>query len=198
MSSIQIYYVCPENVKRDILKSGIDLDMNIQLGDRSLDQIYDEIKNDAYFCRDEESISYNHFLGLIRNDISFYATLDGRVVGILNFMFNEKDGDRIINFNGICCPIKCSGKGIGKKLIKTLIILAKDTNTKYIYLQCKGEVMNYYRNKFGFEITSTKTTPDSDEDKDEVGGLYYDEGLYYFMRLDLSNVIIDNKRKLSK
>jgi len=195
MSSIQIYYVCSDNVKTHVSNSGINLDNSIELGDRTLDQIYNEIKNDPYFCRGEESISYNHFLSIVRSDITLYANLDGRVVGVLNFMFNEKDGERIINFNGICCPIKCSGKGVGKNLIKTLIILAKDTNTRYIYLVCKGDIMNYYRNKFGFEITKEKTSFDSDEEQDGPG-LYYDEGPYYFMRLDLSRVVIVNKRVL--
>ncbi len=193
MSNIQIYYICSDSVKTNLLKSEINLDISIQLGDRSLDKIYDEIKNDPYFCRGEESISYNHFLSLIMNDISLYASLDGRVVGILNFMFLEKDGERIINFNGICCPVKCEGKCVGKKLIKTLIHIAKDTNTKYIYLVCKGDIMNYYRDKFGFEITRTKMSYDSDDDE---LGLYYDEGPYYFMRLDLSKVIFINKKEI--
>lgn len=196
MSNIQIYYICSDSVKKNLLKSEINLDISIQLGDRSLDQIYDQIKNDPYFCRGEASISYNHFLSLIKNDISLYASLDRRVVGILNFMFLEQDAERIINFNGICCPIKCAGKGVGKKLIKTLIHIAKDTNTKYIYLVCKGDVVNYYSNKFGFEIMSTKISYDSDEDNDEVGGLYYDEGPYHFMRLDLSDVMFCNKNQI--
>jgi hypothetical protein len=193
MSNIQIYYICSDNVKTNLSKSGIDLDINIQLGDKSLNQIYDEIKNDPYFYGGEETMSYNHFLSLIMNDTSLYASLDGRVVGILNFMFIEKDGERIINFNGICCPIKCAGKGIGKRLIKTLIHLGKNTDTKYIYLVCKGHIMNYYSNKFGFEITRTKMSYDSDEDEDDPG-LYYDEGPYYFMRLDLTMVTLDNKK----
>jgi GNAT superfamily N-acetyltransferase len=192
MSNIQIYYVCPDSVKRNLFKSEINLDINIQLGDKSLDKIYDEIKNDPYFCRGEETISYNYFLSLIKNDITFYASLDGRVVGVLNFTFNEKDGERIINFNGICCPIKCEGQGIGKKLIKALIYLAKQTNTKYIYLVCKGDIFKYYSNKFGFKITREKMSFDSDEDEP---GLYYDEGPYYFMRLDLSEVTFVNKKK---
>jgi hypothetical protein len=191
MSNIQIYYVCPDSVKRNLLKLEINLDINIQLGDMYLDQIYDEIKNDPYFCRGEETISYNYFLSLIKNDITLYASLDDRVVGVLNFMFNEKDGERIINFNGICCPIKCKGQGIGKKLIKTLIMLAKQTNTKYIYLVCKGDIFKYYSDKFGFEITREKKSFDSDEDEP---GLYYDEGPYYFMRLDLSQVTFVNKK----
>jgi hypothetical protein len=196
MSNIQIYYVCSDSVKKNILNSGIDLDKYIQIGDRSLDQIYNEIKNDPYFCRDEESISYDHFLSLIRNDISLYASLHGRVVGILNFTFNENDGERIINLNGICSPIKCSGKGVGKKLIKSLIILAKNNESKYIYLVCKGEIVKYYCNKFSFEIINTKMSYDSDEDEDSQS-LYYDKGSYYFMRLDLTSVIIiDNKKRI--
>jgi len=191
MSNIQIYYICPDTIKRNLSDSEINLDVSIQLGDKSLEKIYDEIKNDPYFCRGEESISYNYFLSLIKNDITLYASLDGRVVGVLNFMFNEKDGERIINFNGICCPIKCAGQGIGKRLIYTLIHLGKQTNTKYIYLVCKGDIMNYYSNKFGFEITRAKTSFDSDEDEP---GLYYDEGPYYFMRLDLSEVTFVNKK----
>jgi hypothetical protein len=193
MSSIQIYYVCSDLVKKNTLDLGIDLDSNIQIGNRSLDQIYNEIKNDPYFCRGEESISYNHFLSLIRNDISLYASLDDRVVGVLNFIFNERDGERIINFNGICSPIKCSGKSVGKELIHTLIILAKQTNSKYIYLECKGEIVNYYCDKFGFEIMSSKMSYDSDENDDEEASYYDQEGPYHFMRLDLSEVIIENK-----
>ena len=63
---------------------------------------------------------------------------------------------------------------------------AKNTNTKYIYLECKGEIVNYYCNKFGFEIINTKTSYDSDE---EIGSYYDDEGPYHIMRLDLSEVI---------
>lgn len=186
MSSIQIYYICSDSVKKNVFDSGIDLDISIQMGNRSLTQIYDEIKNDPYFCRGGESITYDHFSSLIRNDICLYASLDDRVVGVLNFMFSEKNGERIINLNGICSPIKCSGKGVGRQLINTLIMIGKHTNTRYIYLECKGEIVNYYSNKFGFEIINTKTSYDSDE---EIGSYYYDEGPYHIMRLDLSEVI---------
>jgi hypothetical protein len=101
-------------------------------------------------------------------------------------MFNKKDGDIIINLNGICCPIKCAGKNVGKKLIKTLIMIGKHTNTGYIYLECKGDIVNYYSDKFGFEIINTKTSYDSDE---EVESYYDEEGPYHIMRLDLSELI---------
>ena len=44
--------------------------------------------------------------------------------------------------------------------------------------------MKYYRDKFGFQVTSTRTSYDSDDDSD-------DEGVsipYYYMTLDLSKV----------
>ena len=186
MSSIQIYYICSDSVKKHVLDTRINLDISLQMGNRSLTQIYDEIKNDPYFCRGKESITYDHFSSLIKNDICLYASLDDRVVGVLNFMFNEKNGERIINLNGICCPIKCSGKGIGKSLIKCLIMIGKHTNTRYIYLECKGEIVNYYCSKFGFEIINTKTSYDSDE---EVESYYDEEGPYHIMRLDLSELI---------
>lgn len=186
MSSIQIYYICSDSVKKHVFDTRINLDISLQMGNRCLAELYNEIKNDPYFCRGEESITYDHFSSLIRNDICLYASLDNRVVGMLNFMFNEKNGERIINLNGICSPIKCSGQNVGKKLIKTLIYLAKNTNTKYIYLECKGEIVNYYCNKFGFEIINTQTSYDSDE---EIGSYYDDEGPYHIMRLDLSEVI---------
>jgi len=104
-------------------------------------------------------------------------------------MFNEKGGERIINLNGICCPIKCSGQGIGKRLIKTLIVLAKQSNSKYIYLECKGEIVNYYSDKFGFEIINTKTSYYSDENEDQCDSYYDEEGPYHIMRLDLSEVL---------
>lgn len=180
MSSIQIYYVCPDRVKNNLLKQGIELDISIKTGDKSLNQIYNEIKNDPYFCRDEESINYHHFLGIIRNDITLYTDLDGKLAGALNFTFNEKDGERIIHFNGVCSPKKYYGKGIGQELIIALIRFAIQNNVKYIYLECKGNVMNYYRNKFGFEITNTSTAYDSDGEEDSSP--------YYDMRLDLSKV----------
>jgi len=189
MSTIQIYYICSDSVNKHLFDSGINLDITLQMGNRSLTQLYHEIKNDPYFCRGEESITYEHFSSLIRNDICLYATLDDRVVGVLNFMFNEKGSERIINLNGICCPIKCSGQGIGKRLIKTLIVLAKQTNSKYIYLECKGEIVNYYSDKFGFEIINTKSSYESDENDDQCDSYYDEEGPYHIMRLDLSEVL---------
>jgi hypothetical protein len=190
MSSIQIYYVCPDRLKKNLLKQGIDLDISIRTGDKSLDQVYNEIKNDTYFCRDEVSINFKHFLGIIRNDITLYANLDDKIGGVLNFTFNEKDGERIIHFNGICSPIKYSGEGVGQELINTLIRIGKQNDIKYIYIECKGNIMKYYHDKFGFEIINTQTSYDSDDEEDSTP--------YYYMRLDLSKVSGGNKKNVLK
>ena len=190
MSSVQIYYICSDRLKTILLDSGIDLDMSVRFGEKSMVQVYNEIKNDPYFCRGEESIDYKYFLGLIRSDITLYTELDGKVSGALNFVFNQKDGERIINFNGICSPIKYTGLGIGEKLINSLIRIAKQSNTKYIFLDCKGKIMEYYRDRFGFDVTKSKKVYDSDEESNNESDNEDDNNnkMYYFMRLDLSKV----------
>lgn len=189
MSSIQIYYLVPEQLKRNMVRMGIDLDISVRKGDLNYENIKKEIKNDPYFCRDEESISYSHLLGLLSSNISLYAILDGKIAGLLSFMFLESDSDRLILFDGICSPTKYSGHGVGEELINTLIRIGKNNNIKYIELECRGGIMKYYRDKFGFEVINTKTSYDSDDSDEE------DSVPYYFMRLDLSKVSGGKKRK---
>lgn len=191
MSSIQIYYTYPDRMKKGLDRMGIDLDMIVRKGSFTFSELYDEIKKDKNFCRKEESINYKHFLSLIISDITLYAILDGEIAGALNFMFNERNGNRIIIFDGICSPDKYSGQGVGQELINTLIRIGKAYDVRYIHLECKGNVMKYYRNKFGFEVVSTKMSYDSDNSDDE------DEP-YYNMRLDLSNVSGGKIRKRNK
>ena len=153
--------------------------MSIRTGDKTFNQVYNEIKADPNFCREEISISYKHFLSIIRNDITLYADLDGKVAGALSFEFNIKDGRNVIIFEGICSPEIYSGQGVGQELINTLIRIGKQNDVEYILLECNGDVMNYYRDKFGFEIISQREVYDEDED---------DTDLYYDMSLDLSRV----------
>jgi hypothetical protein len=191
MSSIQIYYTYPDRMKKGLDRMGIDLDIIVRKGSYSFSELYKEIKKDANFCRKEESINYKHFLSLIISDITLYAILDEVIAGALNFMFNERNGNRIIIFDGICSPDKYSGQRVGQELINTLIRIGKTFDVRYIYLECKGNVMNYYRNKFGFEVVSTKMSYDSDNSDDE-------DELYYNMRLDLSNISGGKIRKRNK
>jgi len=182
MSSFQIYYVYNHRTIQKVAKYGVNLDISVQRGDKTIDEVYNEIKSDKNFCREEVSISYNHFLGIITNNITLYAVLDDKITGVLSFEFNIKDGKNVIMFEGICSPKIYTGQGIGQELINTLIRIGKDNNFKYIFLECKGDIMKYYRNKFGFEIIEQRQAYNDDDDDDD------DDKLYYYMRLDLSKL----------
>jgi N-acetylglutamate synthase-like GNAT family acetyltransferase len=189
MDSIQIYYLLPESLNKSLDILGVNLDTSIKKGSLSKLQLYLPIKGDREFCRDQKSINYKHFLSLIQNGIVLYAILDEKVVGALTFSFNVKNEDKIIMFDGICSPIKYSGLGVGQKLINSLIKVAKDNAIKYIYLECKGDIMNYYT-KFGFKILNKRVSYDSDDSDDEDG----DGEPYYDMVLDMSKVTGGKKR----
>lgn len=179
MSIVQIYYVYNNNIKKKTERYGVDLDTSVRRGDKTINDVYEEIKSDPNFCRKEISIRYKYFLSIIRNDITLYADLDGKIAGALSFAFNVKDGDNVIMFGGICSPEIYSGQGVGQELINTLIRIGKQHDIKYIFLECRGDIMKYY-SKFGFEIIEQKVHYDSDDEEDTE--------LYYKMRLDLSKV----------
>jgi GNAT superfamily N-acetyltransferase len=179
MSVIQIYYTCPDRVIKNLVKYGVDLDISVRMGNKTLNELYNEIKHEPNFCREESSISYIHFLSIIRNNAALYADLDGKVAGALSFEFNIKNGEKVIMFEGICSPKIYSGQGVGQELINTLIRIGKINNFKYIFLKCKGDIMKYYRDKFGFEIIEQSKYYDSDDEDDDF---------YYDMRLELSKI----------
>lgn len=162
--------------------------MSIRTGDKIFDQVYNEINADPNFCRKETSISYTHFLSIIRNDITLYADLDGKVAGASCFEFNIKDERNVIMFEGICWPEIYYGQGVGQELINTLIRIGKQNEIQYIFLECKGDIIKYYRDKFGFEIISQREVYHSDHEDDE--------DLYYNMRLDLSKVSGGKMKKI--
>lgn len=181
-TNIQIYYLLPQNLKKYIDRMGIDLDISVREGNLTIVNLKNEIKNQPDFCRNEESISFTHFLSLLYSDIILYAVIEEKIVGALSFMFIEKNDDKIINFNGICSPIKYSGLGVGQELINTLIRIGKNNDIKYISLECNENMVKYYRDKFGFTVESTKMIYDSDDSDNEDGDSYYN------MILDLSTV----------
>lgn len=192
MSDVQIYYTYIDYLgkyKKKLLSMNVELDISVSRGDKSVQEIYDVVKNDKFFCRGEESISKNYLLSLIQSDITLYADINDKVAGVLCFVFNKKDEELFINFNGICSPSIYSKQRVGENLIKSLITLARVNNVKYIKLDCKGSVMNYYRDKFGFEVTDVKSSCDSDNDSDE------ECDPFYFMQLDLSKIGGYSKKK---
>ena len=173
----------------------IDLSTILRQGDKTLPQVYNEIKSNPEFCRDEFGIEFSHFKSLISSDVSIYASINGNIAGLLSFMFLQHQGKRFILFNGICSPKEYSGMGVGNELINTLIRIGKAFDINFIKLECKGDkLMNYYK-KFGFTVTSTKTSYDSDADDSDDSDTEDAGHLYYNMELDLSNVTGGKKKR---
>lgn len=179
MSYVQIYYLVPTHLKKSLENIDIDLDVDLRVGEQTINEVYKEISSNSLFCRKEESITHDHFTSSLRNDIVLYAKINDEIVGALTFTFNTRDGNEIIIFNGICSPVNYSGMGIGDALINMLIKIGKTNRIKSIHLECRGDVFKYYR-KFGF--VATKEYKSYDEDDDDI--VY----TYYYMMLDLSKV----------
>jgi GNAT superfamily N-acetyltransferase len=179
MSKIQIYYLIPSQLNRSLNIMNIDLNLVLNKSNKTIDQVRNEIKIKKNFCRDEYGIEFNYLYSSLISDISLYASLDEKIIGILTFMFMERDNKRYILLNGICVPEDYSGLGVGKELINTLILIGKTLNINYINLDCKGnDLMNYYK-KFGFTVLSENMAEDSDDEEMEIN---------YTMTLDLSKV----------
>jgi hypothetical protein len=181
MSDIQIYYTAPTNVLTSLKRQNYEIDSIVRLGPKTIDELKAIIKTSEKFCRDEESITANHLANSLSSNVILYAIRNNEVIGVLIFMFNQKgNGDKFINFDGICSPTIFGGLGVGHELIDTLIRIGRFNGVKYINLECKGSVMQYYKNRFGFVISEKKTIYDSDEDSDDEGEPYY------YMTLDLT------------
>jgi hypothetical protein len=192
MSVIQIYYLIPSQLNRNLGQMNINLNQILQTGNKTIQEVRNEIKTEPQFCRDEYGIDFNHLHSSVGSDISLYAILDGKIAGLLTFMFLARDSERYILLNGICSPQKYSGLGIGQELINTLIRISKSFNVKYIKLDCKGEgLMNYYK-QFGFTVSKRYTADDSDDSDDSD-----DEGsIHYTMILELSRISGGKKKKV--
>jgi len=189
MSSYQIYYYTPPQYKTGLEKMGIDLDLEIRNVDILIEEIKKQINENKEFCRDQKSIKYDYFKSLLSTDIVLYAlSEDKEVLGALAFMFNIKDGDKVILFHGICSPYIYSKRGVGSELINTLIKIGITFRIKYIYLDCVGEKIKNYYEKFGFNVEKfiIKRSYDSDSDDDSDGE--EDEEPHYYMKLDLSTI----------
>ena len=188
MTDIQIYYLIPQQLNRTLNEMNIDLSLILRTGNKTLQEVRNEIKTEQNFCRDEYGIEFKYLYSSVISDISLYASLNDKVVGLLTFMIVDKGSNRNILLNGICSPAKYSGLGVGQELLNTLIRIGKSYNVNYINLDCKGEgLMNYYK-KFGFIVKKTYYVEDSDDEDDEG-----DKN--YTMTLDLSKISGGNKKK---
>ena len=188
MEVIQIYYLIPPQLNKNLARMSIDLTQMLRPGDKTMEQVRNEIKTEQNFCRDEYGIEFKYLYSSVVSDISLYASIDNKIAGLLTFMFVERGSDRYILLNGICSPEKYKDLGVGQELINTLIRIGKSSGVKYINLDCKGErLMNYYR-RFGFIVTKSYTAEDSDDSDDEGD-------MHYRMTLDLSRITGGKKKK---
>jgi len=189
MEVIQIYYLIPPQLNKNLARMSIDLSQMLRPGDKTMEQVRNEIKTEPKFCRDEYGIEFKYLYSSVVSDISLYASINGKIAGLLTFMFVERGSDIYILLNGICSPEKYKDLGVGQQLINTLISIGKSSHVKYINLDCKGEgLMNYYR-RFGFIVTKSYTAEDSDDSDDEGD-------MHYKMRLDLSRITGGKKKKI--
>jgi len=191
---IPVYYTFNYDTRNPLIRSMNFVGENIRKGDKTIYQVYNEVKRDPLFCRDGKTISYKHFLSVIQNDITLYTlSRDSNISGVLNFMLNAIDENIILYINGVCSPERYSGEyKYGKILMNATIELAKLNKIKYIYLECLGErLMNYYQ-RFGFTVTSQKTAYDSEEDSDAE-----EKEPTFKMRLEVSFVGGKKRRKKS-
>jgi GNAT superfamily N-acetyltransferase len=188
-SKIQIYYFIPSQLNKGLSLIGFDLHNSLSEGNKTSQEIINEIRLEPEFCRDELGIDQKYLTSSVNSDIVLYAVIDDKIVGLLTYMFTVRNGKKIIVFNGICSPAKYSGLGVGKELILTLIKIGKVNNVNYINLDCKGDgLMDYYK-KFGFKVVSSDNSNDSDDEDDEI---------YYKMTLDLSGFTSGGKKKTKK
>lgn len=188
MSEIQIYYLIPPQLNKGLLRQNIDLSQSLRQGDKKIDEVQSEIKAEPDFCREQDAIEFKYLYNSLNNDLTLYASLDGKVVGILTFMFTQREGKKYILFNGICSPKIYSGLGVGQELINTLIRIGKSFDINYINLDCKGDtLMNYYK-RFGFKVINSYLAEDSDDD--DVEG-----ERHYRMSLNLSTISGGKKRR---
>ena len=194
MSDIQIYYLLPSQLIKGLKVMNIDLSTILRQGDKTLSEVYDEVKSNPAFCRDEFGIDYTHFKGLINSDISLYASVDGQVAGLLSFMFKLYEGKRFIVFDGLCSPEKYGGMGVGRELINTLIRVGKAFDIDFIKLDCKGDRLMRYYKQYGFKVTNVKTNYNSDDDSDDESASHP----YYYMELDLSTVSGGKNRRRTR
>ena len=87
------------------------------------------------------------------NHIVFVAVVDDKVVGSTTMLIEPKfihDGGKVGHIEDVVVSKEYQGKGIGEKLIHTLLEYAKKNNCYKTVLDCSDEVKPFYE-KIGFK-----------------------------------------------
>ena len=83
----------------------------------------------------------------------YVAVLEGKVVGSTTMFIEPKfihDGNNVAHIEDVVVSKEHQGKGIGEKLIRFLLDLAKNNNCYKTILDCSDEVKPFYE-KIGFK-----------------------------------------------
>jgi GNAT superfamily N-acetyltransferase len=134
-------------------------------GDKTIQQLQDEIQSIPNFCREEYSLQVNELKYYLNSGITLYAVNNGVLSGVLNFEVNKPN----VNIIGLCVPKTSSKQGVGAALLDVVKKFSEINNFSFIKLSCYGSVVKFYTNN-GFRIQSESEVYDSDEDEDEDEG----------------------------
>lgn len=83
----------------------------------------------------------------------FVAIANGRVVGVASILIEQKFVLRAAKFGHIdevAVAVECQGRGIGRRLIETLVEEAKKERCAKVRLDCREENVPFYE-KCGFD-----------------------------------------------
>ena len=86
------------------------------------------------------------------------AEIDGKIVGSTTLLIEQKfihDGGRVGHIEDVVVSKKYEGRGIGMKLVVTLLEKAKEMNCYKTILDCKDELIPFYE-RIGFKKESNQ------------------------------------------
>ena len=123
-------------------------------------ELITQIESNPQFCRDQRAISYNYFVGTLKNDsIIYIKNSDNNILGACSIELG-----RWMIIYGICVPYDDSIKGIGTILLDKVKCIGELIKAYSITLSAKPSVSRFYK-KNGF-VTDED---DSDEDDYHIG-----------------------------
>ena len=157
-------------------------------GDKTAQQIQEEIRNIPNFCREEASIAVTDLIGYVGDGITLYYLDDTMVRGVINFEVNVD----AVNIQGLCV-VEPSG-GVGSALINAVKTFAEINKMKKIKLTCYGNVVNFYA-RSGFRIQSQRVVKDEDDDSSDEDEDVREPKIRYDLAYE---VIYGGKRKTKK
>jgi len=124
-------------------------------------ELITQIESNPQFCRDQRAISYNYFVGTLKNDsIIYIKNSDNNILGACSIELG-----RWMIIYGICVPYDDSIKGIGTILLDKVKCIGELIKAYSITLSAKPSVSRFYK-KNGF-VTDEDDSDEDDSDEDD-------------------------------